>query len=156
MRRRRPPKREVLRDPKFHSERISKMVNMVMQKGKKSVAERIVYNALELACKNVNSTNPLEVFEKAINNVRPLLEVKSRRVGGATYQVPIEVTPERGISVAMRWIRDLAKKRKGKPMEQKLSDEIADAYKGEGTAVKKRDDAHKMAEANKAFSHYKW
>lgn len=156
MRRRHAAKREVASDPRYNSQLISKMINMVMIQGKKSKAETIVYTSLETACKKLKNSNPLEVFEKALNNVKPLVEVKSRRVGGATYQVPIEVPPARAISVGMRWLRDFARNRKGKPMQEKLADEIVDAYNGQGAAIKKREDTHKMAEANRAFSHYKW
>jgi len=126
-----------------------------MLDGKKSTAERIVYGAFEQAGKKVGK-EPLETFQKALDNVRPLVELKSRRVGGATYQVPIEVRQDRGISLAMRWIRDFARGRKGKPMVDKLASEIIDAYNSTGSAVKKREDIHKMAEANKAFSHFRW
>ena len=156
MRRRRISHRETPLDPKYNNRVLAKFINVVMERGKKALAERIVYQALESAAKTVNATDPIEVFQKAMNNVRPLVEVKSRRVGGATYQVPQEIPQERGTSVAMRWIRDFAKGRKGKPMQQKLAQEFAEAYRGEGPAVKKKEDTHKMAEANKAFSHYRW
>ncbi len=130
-------------------------MNMMMECGKKSTAERIVYGALQEAAKKVGK-EPLETFQKALDNIRPLVELKSRRVGGATYQVPIEVRQDRGISLAMRWLRDFARARKGKPIQQKLAIEIIDAYNNTGTAVKKREDIHKMAEANKAFSHFRW
>ena len=129
---------------------------MVMFKGKKSLAQRIVYNALETVKKQAEAEDALLVLNKAVENVRPLLEVKSRRVGGATYQVPIEVRQERGITLALRWIRDYARAKKGKPMQTKLAQEIMDAYKGTGSAVKKKQDTYKMAEANKAFAHYRW
>ena len=156
MRRRRISRRESIPDPKYNNRVLGKFINVVMERGKKALAERIVYKALEAATKTVNAQDPVEVFQKALNNVRPLVEVKSRRVGGATYQVPIEIPQDRGTSVAMRWLRDFAKNRKGKPMEVKLAQEFAEAYRGEGPAVKKREDTHKMAEANKAFSHYRW
>ena len=156
MRRRRAQRREPAADPKYHNRVLGKFINVVMERGKKALAERIVYQALESAAKTVNVSDPVEVFQKALNNVRPLVEVKSRRVGGATYQVPLEIPQERGTSVAMRWLRDFAKNRKGKPMQVKLAQEFAEAYRGEGPAVKKREDTHKMAEANKAFSHYRW
>jgi len=127
-----------------------------MSGGKKSTAQKIVYNALEAVKKSTDTDNPLAVINKAVDNVRPLLEVKSRRVGGATYQVPIEVKTGRGTTIALRWIRDFARAKKGKPMQEKLAQEISDAYKGTGSAVKKKDDTHKMAEANKAFAHYRW
>jgi len=127
-----------------------------MAKGKKSIAEQILYNALDIVTKKLNNDNALEVLQKAIDNARPLLEIKPRRVGGATYQVPIEVKSDRGNSIAMRWIRDFARQKKGKPMEEKLADEIMDAFKAQGSAIKKREDMHRMAEANKAFAHYRW
>jgi len=156
MRRRRAQEREILPDPKFNSKIVAKFINMVMKEGKKSLAEKIVYGAFEIAKKELNETDALKIFHKAIDNVRPRLEVKPRRVGGATYQVPVEVRQERGISLALRWIRDFAREKKGKPMEVKLAEEIIAAYKGEGSAIKKRDDTHKMAEANKAFAHFRW
>lgn len=156
MRRRRSEKREVIPDAKFKNLTVGRFINMVMICGKKSKAENIVYNAFEIICKKAGKTDPLEVFNKAIDNVRPLLELKPRRVGGATYQVPIEVNQERGFSIALRWIRDFARTRKGKPMEERLADEIMDAYNNQGSAIKKREDTHKMAEANKAFSHFRW
>ena len=155
MRRRKAEGREILPDPKFKSKIVSKFMNMMMERGKKSTAERIVYDAFEQAGKKVGK-EPLETFQKALDNVRPLVELKSRRVGGATYQVPIEVRQDRGVSLAMRWIRDFARGRKGKPMVDKLAAEIIDAYNSTGSAVKKREDIHKMAEANKAFSHFRW
>lgn len=155
MRRHRAEVKDFLPDPKYKSKTVSKFINMLMERGKKSLAERIVYSSFEVAAKKVDKP-PLEVFQKALDNARPLVELKSRRVGGATYQVPIEVRQERSVSIAMRWIRDFARARKGRPMVEKLADEIADAYKNEGSAVKKREDTHKMAEANKAFSHFRW
>lgn len=156
MRRRKADKIEPLADPKYNSRLLSKFINMLMYQGKKSVAERIVYKSLEILEQKTQEQNALKLFTKALDNVRPKVEVKARRVGGATYQVPIEVPVARGNSVAMRWIRDFARKKKGRPMELKLADELVAAYKGEGAAVKKRDDTHKMAEANKAFSHLRW
>ena len=156
MRRRKAQEKEILADPKFDSKIVAKFVNMVMLCGKKSIAERIVYSAFEIVKKNLNEQDILKVFYKALDNARPRLEVKPRRVGGATYQVPIEVRQERGTSIALRWIRDFAQNKKGKPMEQKLDEEIISAYKGEGSAIKKRDDTHKMAESNKAFAHFRW
>ena len=156
MRRRKAQEKEILADPKFNSKIVAKFVNMVMLEGKKAIAERIVYESFEIAKKNLNEQDILKVFYKALDNVRPRLEVKPRRVGGATYQVPIEVRQERGTSIALRWIRDFAQSKKGKPMEQKLAEEIISAYKGEGAAIKKRDDTHKMAESNKAFAHFRW
>ena len=135
---------------------MTKFVNMLMTKGKKSKAERIVYRCFNLLCERTKIEDPLEVFKKAIENARPLLEVKPRRVGGATYQVPVEVRPDRGTTIALMWIRNFARSKKGKPMEVKLADELMEAYKGQGAAMKKREDTHKMAEANKAFAHYRW
>ena len=156
MRRRRAEKRKIIEDPKYNSMLLSKFINMVMRKGRKSVAETIVYGALDITGKKTGNKNPLEIFEKAIDNARPLLEVRPRRIGGATYQVPIEVERSRGNFIAMMWIRDFARAKKGKPMKQKLADELMDAYNKTGAALKKREDTHRMAEANKAFSHYKW
>jgi len=164
MRRGRAEKIEVLPDPKYHSKLVAHFVNIIMTRGKKSVAEKILYRCFDSISEKAGSPSgeaagkkdPLEILQKAIDNVRPLLEVKSRRVGGATYQVPIEVKTQRGITIALRWMRNFARARKGKPMEEKLAAEILDAYKGEGPAVKKREDTHKMAEANKAFAHYRW
>jgi small subunit ribosomal protein S7 len=156
MRRRRAEKREAAPDLKYNSKVIAKFINMVMLKGKKSVAENIVYGALDILKEKTKEEDVLKAFHRAIDNVRPRLEVKPRRVGGATYQVPVEVNQTRGVSLALRWIRDFARSRKGKPMEEKLADELLAAYKAEGSAVKKRDDTHKMAEANKAFSHFRW
>ena len=155
MRRHKAEGREILPDPKYKSKVVSKFMNMMMERGKKSIAERIVYSAFEQAAKKVGK-EPLETFQKALDNVRPLVELKSRRVGGATYQVPIEVRQDRGVSLAMRWIRDFARSRKGKPMVDKLAAEITDAYNSTGSAVKEREDIHRMAETNKAFSHFRW
>jgi len=156
MRRRKAQEKEVLPDPKFNSKVVAKFINMVMLRGKKSLAEKIVYGAFEIVKQQLNESDALKIFHKAIDNVRPRLEVKPRRVGGATYQVPIEVKQERGTSIALRWIRDFAGVKKGKSMEEKLADELIAAYKGEGAAIKKRDDTHKMAESNKAFAHFRW
>jgi small subunit ribosomal protein S7 len=155
MRRRRAKKREILPDPRFGDLLISKLINIVMERGKKSVAERIVYGALEIL-KEKTGKEPLEVFRKSMDNVRPLLETKSRRVGGATYQVPVSVRPDRGNTLALRWMRLFARTRKGKPMSQKLADEILDGYNKTGATFKKREDTHKMAESNRAFAHYRW
>lgn len=155
MRRRRAEKRQVLPDPKYNSVVVTKFINVIMTAGKRSKAEKIVYSAFNILAKKTGK-KPLEVFEKAINNARPLVEVKARRVGGATYQVPIEVPQPRSLALVFRWIRDLARARAGKPMEERLADELLDASNGTGSAVKKREDTHKMAEANKAFSHYRW
>ena len=156
MRRRRAEKRKLVLDPKFQSDMVSRFVSIIMTEGKKTTAERIVYSALEILKEKTQEENPAKALTKAIDNVRPRLEVKSRRVGGATYQVPTDVVPARGISLAMRWIRDYARNKKGKPMEIKLAEELVAAYKSEGPAIKKRDETHKMAEANRAFSHLKW
>jgi len=139
----------------YKNEAITKFVHSVMYDGKKSIAERIVYEALEQAAKRLN-VNPDEVFDKALENVKPLIEVRPRRVGGATYQVPVEVAPDRAQALAIRWIINSARSRKGIPMTERLAREFVDAYKGEGAAVKKREDTHKMAEANRAFAHYRW
>ncbi len=155
MRRRRAEKREIIPDPKYKSALVTRFINMVMKKGKKPIAEKIVYRCFNAISKNTG-THPREVCEKAIDNARPLLEVKPRRIGGATYQVPVDVRQDRGLFVAMMWIRDFARSKKGKPMEEKLTDEIISAYKGEGPAIKKKEDTHRMAEANKAFAHYRW
>lgn len=156
MRRRRAEKREPSPDPKYKSRLVSKFINSIMFAGKKTVAEGIMYGAFDIVAKKVSEESPIKVFNKAIDNVRPRLEVKARRLGGATYQVPIEIQVPRGNALAMRWIRDFARKKKGRPMDIKLADEFISAYKGEGSAVKKRDDTHKMAESNKAFSHLRW
>lgn len=155
MRRRRAPKRKVLPDPKYKSVLVSKFMNVVMMQGKKSIAEGIVYGAFDIL-KERTDKDGLEVFKQAIDNARPLLETKARRVGGATYQVPIEVKPERGIALAMRWIRDFARNKKGQPMREKLANELLDCYNRTGSTIKKREDTHRMAEANRAFSHYRW
>ena len=156
MRRRRAEKRNPAPDPKYNSKLLGKFINMVMSRGKKSIGEKIVYGALDVIKEKVKEGDPIEVFNQAIENARPLLEVKSRRIGGATYQVPIEVKAERGQFVAMRWIRDFARKQKGRPMKIRLAEEMMNAYKREGPSMKKREDTHRMAEANKAFAHYKW
>jgi small subunit ribosomal protein S7 len=148
--------REVLPDPKFHSEMITRFVNMVMSSGKKSTAERIVYGAIDTIEGKNKSAPALELVETALENVSPMVEVKSRRVGGATYQVPVEVRPKRRQTLAMRWIIDAARKRGEKSMPQRLAGELLDAMEQRGAAVKKREDVHRMAEANKAFSHYRW
>ena len=156
MRRRRVNKGEISPDPKFNNKNITRFINMLMLSGKRWNAEKIVYNSLDLVMQKTQKTDPLEILTKAIENVRPLLELKSRRVGGATYQIPIEVKADRGASLALRWIRNSARGRKGKPMEQRLADELLEAYNGQGSAVKKKEEIHKMAEANRAFSHYRW
>jgi small subunit ribosomal protein S7 len=156
MRRRQAVKRQILPDPKYNSKIVGKLINIIMEKGKKSTAESIVYGAFDIIRQKVQEDDPLKVFNKSLENIRPKLEVKPRRVGGATYQIPIEVTQERGVSLALRWIKDFSRSKKGKPMMDRLADEILAGYKGEGAAIKKRDDTHKMAEANKAFAHFRW
>ena len=156
MRRRKADKRDILPDPKYNNLIVSKFVNMIMTEGRKPTAEKIVYGAFDILRQKISEEDPLKVFNKAIDNVRPRLELKPRRVGGATYQIPIEVSSLRGNSIALRWIRDFARAKKGKPMSIKLADELLAAYKGEGPAVKKRDETHKMADANRAFAHLRW
>ena len=154
-RRREVPKREILPDPKFKSEEVAKFINVLMTRGKKSVAERIMYGALDQIQKK-SGKDPFEVFGAAINNVKPMVEVKSRRVGGATYQVPVEVRPDRSTALAMRWLIQYSRSRSGKSMRERLAGEMIDAASERGESVKKREDTHRMAEANKAFSHYRW
>lgn len=154
-RRRVVAKREILPDPKFNSQVLAKFINHVMESGKKSVAERIVYGALEKVAEKTND-DPVEMFEKALEALRPMVEVKSRRVGGATYQVPVEVRPNRRTALAMRWMVDAARKRGEKSMPLRLAGEILDSIEGKGAAIKKREDVHRMAEANKAFAHYRF
>jgi small subunit ribosomal protein S7 len=154
-RRREVPKREILPDPKFGNVDLSKFMNVVMESGKKAVAERIIYGALEQVEKKAQR-DPLEVFLTALNNVKPMVEVKSRRVGGANYQVPVEVRPVRRMALAMRWLKESARKRSEKSMAQRLANELLEAAEGRGGAMKKRDEVHRMAEANKAFSHFRF
>jgi small subunit ribosomal protein S7 len=154
-RRREIPKREILADPKYASQDISKFINVLMTGGKKSVAERIIYGALD-QIKKKSAKDPLEVFNQALTNVKPMVEVKSRRVGGANYQVPVEVRPVRRMALAMRWVRDAARGRGEKSMQARLASELAEAAEGRGGAMKKREEVHRMAEANKAFSHYRF
>lgn len=154
-RRREVPKREILPDPKFGSVDVSKFMNVIMTRGKKSVAERIVYGALA-QIKSKSGKEPLEVFLQAVGNVKPVVEVKSRRVGGANYQVPVEVRPVRRAALAMRWLREAARKRSEKSMGMRLAGELMEAAEGRGGAIKKREEVHRMAEANKAFSHYRF
>ncbi|MBC8299871.1 MAG: 30S ribosomal protein S7 [Pelagibacterales bacterium] len=148
-------KKKLQPDPIFNSTSVSRFTNMIMSDGKKRTAEKIIYDALEIMSQK-NKADPLSMMEKALQNVSPSVEVKSRRVGGSNYQVPIEVNPRRRISLAMRWILDAASKRNEKTMKNKLASELLDACEGKGSAVKKREDVHKMAEANKAFAHYRW
>ncbi len=154
-RRREVPKREILPDPKYGDQQIAKFINMIMRSGKKSTAERIMYYALDNVS-GKSSMDSVELMEKALENVRPMVEVKSRRVGGATYQVPVEVRASRRNTLAMRWLIEAAQKRGEKTMAQKLAGELLDASESKGTAVKKREDTHRMAEANKAFAHFRW
>lgn len=154
-RRSRAPKREILPDPKFGSQELAKFMNIVMKDGKKSTAERILYGAIDII-EEKQKADGMDVLTKALENVSPSVEVKSRRVGGATYQVPVEVRPVRQKALAMRWLADAARKRGEKTMRQKLAGELMDASESRGSAVKKREDTHRMAEANKAFAHYRW
>lgn len=154
-RRREVPKREILPDPKFGNVEVSKFVNVLMTGGKKAVAERIIYGAFE-QIQSKSGKDPLEVFGLAINNVKPMVEVKSRRVGGANYQVPVEVRPSRRLALSMRWLREAARKRSEKSMGQRLAGELLEAAEGRGAAMKKREEVHRMAEANKAFSHFRF
>ena len=154
-RRREVTKREILPDPKYKNTLVAKFVNNVMRRGKKSVAEGILYGALDIIQERAKE-DPLKLFEKSVSNAKPIIEVKSRRVGGATYQVPTEVRPERRTALAIRWLISYARERSEKSMEEKLAAELIDAANNRGGAVKKREDVHKMAEANKAFAHYRW
>ncbi|MEW6331249.1 MAG: 30S ribosomal protein S7 [Pseudomonadota bacterium] len=154
-RRREVPKREVTPDPKYRSETVAKFISVVMKSGKKAAAEKIVYGALNTMAER-SKKDPIEMFNQALSNVKPLVEVKSRRVGGATYQVPVEVRSGRQTALAMRWVVDAARTRSGKSMAARMADELMDAADKRGNAVKKREDVHRMAEANKAFSHYRW
>ncbi|MFP3940997.1 MAG: 30S ribosomal protein S7 [Thermoanaerobaculia bacterium] len=155
-RRREVPKREILPDPVYNSQLVTKFVNVMMQDGKKSVAERILYDALDQIAERAEDGDAMKVFKKAVDNVKPAVEVKSRRVGGSTYQVPVEVRPGRRLALAMRWIIQYAKGRGEKTMRQRLAGELTEAAEGRGGAVKRREDTHRMAEANKAFAHYRW
>jgi small subunit ribosomal protein S7 len=154
-RRARAEKREVIPDPKYRSATVSRLVAKVMLNGKKRTAEHIVYGALEKLGQNV-SKDPVAALEQAVRNATPLLQVKPRRVGGATYQVPVEVQPDRGLFLALTWLISSARARKGKAMMDKLADELTDAFQGQGVTIKKREDTHRMAEANRAFAHYRW
>src|SRR5437868_6072141 len=154
--RRQADKRPVIEDPKYNSALVSRLINVVMISGKKSTAQRIVYGTFDaIAAKNPNS-NPLEILQRAIENAKPRLEVKARRVGGATYQVPVEASSDRQLSLALRWLVDYADSRKGIPTTDALAAEIMDAYQGQGATIRKRDEVHKMAQANKAFAHFRW
>lgn len=149
-------KKERVPDPRYNSVLVTKIINGIMQRGKKSVARGIFYKAMDIVDSRAGDVSAMDVFEEAMDNIRPKVEVKSRRVGGATYQVPVEVRPERRNTLAIRWMIALSKKRSGNSMAEKLAAEILDAYNGRGSAIKKREDTHKMAEANKAFAHYRW
>ena len=149
------PKRALVIDPVYGSPVVTQLVNKILLDGKKSIAETIVYGALE-GCREKTGTDPVQTLKRALDNIKPTLEVKSRRVGGATYQVPVEVDADRSFALAMRWLITYAKTRKGVPMGRALALELVDAYKNQGNAIKKRDDTHKMAQANKAFAHYRW
>jgi len=155
-RRRQADKREVVEDGKYHSPLVTRLVNTVMISGKKSVAQRIVYGAFDQIVSKNPASNPLEVLQRAVDNAKPRLEVKARRVGGAPYQVPMEVPSDRQASLAIRWIVEFADSRKGQPMKEALATEIMEAYQGQGNAIRKRDEVHKMAQANKAFAHFRW
>ncbi len=155
-RRRRADKREVTPDPVYRSETLTRFIHRVMQGGKKSIAQSIVYDALKRLAQRVGVENPLHAFEQALDNVKPALEVKTRRVGGANYQVPVEIPSERRQSLAMKWIITYSRAKPGKPMKEALAQELADAFNNQGTSVKKKEDMHRMAEANKAFAHFKW
>jgi small subunit ribosomal protein S7 len=143
-------------DPKFHSELVQKFINSIMVQGKKSVAQRVFYGAMDIVAKKVKDAPPIDVFTQAIENVKPYIEVRSKRVGGATYQVPMQVNQRRRLSLAIRWIRIAAREKKGKPMADRLAEELLAAYKKEGTAIQTRENVHRMAEANKAFAHFAW
>ena len=155
-RRRRVAKEETPPDSRYNNRLVQRLIHVLMQDGKKSIAERIVYEAFDLVKKTTGTNDVLTVFHKAMENVRPHVELKARRVGGATYQIPLEVRHDRSLSLAMRWMRNAAQSRHGAPMAKRLADELLSAYKGEGTAVRKREETHKMAEANRAFAHYRW
>jgi small subunit ribosomal protein S7 len=155
-RRRQASKRPIISDAKYQSTLVSRLVNTVMKCGKKSTAQRIVYGAFNRIAEKNPTANPLEVLQRAVDNAKPRLEVKARRVGGATYQVPVEVTTDRQFSLALRWLVDFADARKGQPMKEALAAEIMEAYQGQGNAIRKRDEVHKMAQANKAFAHFRW
>ena len=156
MRRHKAEKRQLTPDVKYNSEMVARLINTIMQKGKKSTAQRIVYGAFEVIKTKKADMDPLEVFLQALENVKPKLEVKSRRVGGATYQVPIEVSYDRQVALALRWITGFSQSRKGKPMLESLAGELLDAFENTGAAIKKKEDTLKMAQANKAFAHYRW
>ncbi len=155
-RRRRALKRQIDPDPVYNSYVLAKFINKVMLDGKKSTARRIVYNAIDKFAKKIKAEDPLAAFEQALENAKPTLEVKSRRIGGATYQVPVEIPADRRTSMAMKWIIQYSNEKVGRSMEEGLAQELADCFNNQGSAIKKKDDTHKMAESNKAFAHYKW
>lgn len=155
-RRRQATKRPLIADAKFNSTLVARLVNVVMQRGKKNLAQRVVYGAFDQIAEKNPASNPLDILQRAVDNTKPRLEVKARRVGGATYQVPMEVSSDRQFTLALRWIVDLADARKGTPLKQALASEILEAYQGQGNAIRKRDEVHKMAQANKAFAHFRW
>ena len=156
MRRRRIAKREMTPDVKYNSELVARLINTIMRNGKKSVAQKIVYSAFDVIKEKKKDMDPLEVFLQAVENIKPKLEVKSRRVGGATYQVPVDVPAERQVALAMRWIATYSQAKKGRSMADSLSSELLDAFENQGASVKKKEDTYKMAQANKAFAHYRW
>src|ERR1043165_366586 len=155
-RRRQAVRRGVIEDAKYHSPLVSRLVNVVMSSGKKATAQKIVYGTFDKISEKNPASNPLEILQRAVDNAKPRLEVKARRVGGATYQVPIEAAPERQQALALRWLVDFADARKGQKMGDALASEILDAYQGQGNAIRKRDEVHKAAQANKAFAHFRW
>ncbi len=155
-RRRKAEKRKISPDPRYNSTTVEKFINKIMYSGKKNLARKIIYNAIEGFAKKVNANDPLESFEKALENAKPSLEIKSRRIGGATYQVPIEIAPDRRTALAMRWIIAHSRAKVGRNMVEGLITELSDCYNNQGATIKKKDDTHRMAEANKAFAHYKW
>src|SRR6266545_6935907 len=155
-RRRQAERRPVEEDPKYHSTLVTRLVNTVMKCGKRSVAQRIVYGTFDRIAEKNPNTNPMEILQRAVENAKPRLEVKARRVGGATYQVPVEASGDRQLALALRWLVDFADARKGQPMKEALAAEIMEAYQGQGNAIRKRDEVHKMAQANKAFAHFRW
>ncbi|MDW8309600.1 MAG: 30S ribosomal protein S7 [Verrucomicrobiales bacterium] len=155
-RRRRAERRPITPDSRYQSTLVARLINTVMRRGKKTVAERIVYGAFDRIAEKNPATNPVDILQRAVDNAKPRIETKARRVGGATYQVPMEVPPDRQISLAMRWIVSFADARKGVPMKDALAAEILEAYQGQGNAIRKRDEVHKMAQANKAFAHFRW
>ncbi len=155
-RRRQAEKRPLVEDAKYHSALVTRVVNTIMQGGNKSIAQRIVYGAFDTIAEKNPQSSPLEILQRAVDNAKPRIETKARRVGGATYQVPLEIPTDRQLALAVRWIVDFADARKGTPMKQALAAEIMEAYQGQGNAIRKRDEVHKMAQANKAFAHFRW